>query len=207
MQSLKTPRNRNANPRNFLPKVCHARHLRQCSEIEPGVQLLQRGQVEALEPVAGSASIGQEESNVFMSHPENHDFRCLDERGRGLTGFQIHFARRLRRDRSDLLLADRNHHLRHQSADAYALDPSDQLISVRSGAHDESRVRLQVLARVRNRNRSTSLCGIRWCPPAVRTLRIFLLYIHCLMVGKLMRSSRAASRSFSNSSSDLHLVG
>jgi len=26
------------------------------------------------------------------SHPEDHDFGCLDERGCGLTGLEVHFA-------------------------------------------------------------------------------------------------------------------
>ena len=82
------------------------------------------------------------------SYSEDHDFGCLDESGGRLTGLEIHLAGgACRDDRSDLLMADRNHHLRHQTAYAHAFNPSNQLISPAHPTHQEGPLRSRFCCR------------------------------------------------------------
>ena len=76
------------------------------------------------------------------SHSQDHHFGGLNQRGSGLPRFQVHLAGGSRRDdRRDLLIADGDNHLRHQSTDAHVLDPANQLIPAAQAAHDERTLR------------------------------------------------------------------
>ena len=66
------------------------------------------------------------ERHFVMSHAENHDLGCLDERCSGLTRLEVHFAgRACRDDRCDLLIPDGDPYLCHESADANSIDAPD----------------------------------------------------------------------------------
>lgn len=68
--------------------------------------------------------------NYVVSYPQDHDLGGFDQGSRSLAWLEIHFAGRTRGDDGgDLLIADGNLDLRHQAADADAVDSAYELIS------------------------------------------------------------------------------